>query len=69
MPVAGLLPSPRFFVVPLAAACVLVALALTRHDPLPAGHAALAAAPAAPQMQACDLRANGPHRVCALPAG
>ena len=61
--------SPRFFVVPFAAACVLVALALTQPDNSPSEQAALAVAPAARQLPACDLGGNGPERFCTPSAG
>ena len=53
-----LIPTYRFFVVPVAAAFVLLAVAATRQGPSQAG-----------QTQACHLSANGPNRVCAIPAG
>lgn len=63
-----LIPTYRFFVVPVAAAFVLLALAATRQGPSQAGQAVAVAKPAQ-QTQACHVSANGPNRVCAIPAG
>ncbi len=63
-----LIPTYRFFVVPVAAACVLLALAATQKGPSQAGQAVAIAKPAQ-QTQACHVSANGPNKVCAIPAG
>ncbi|MGB3271517.1 MAG: hypothetical protein WBA66_01295 [Xanthobacteraceae bacterium] len=61
-----LIPSPRFFVVPLATACVLIALAMTQRPAPQADSAAVLVVPAA-KMQVCGTTSQ--DRACTLPAG
>jgi hypothetical protein len=63
--IAMLIPTPRFFVVPLAAACLLIALAMTRPPSPHSDNTAAMVAPAMP-MQVCGTASQ--DRACALPA-
>ncbi len=61
-----LIPNVRFFVVPFATACVLVALAMTQQASPPSDSAAVVVVPAT-QMQVCGTDSR--NRTCTLPAG
>ncbi len=60
-----LIPNFRFFVVPFATACVLIALAMTQQSRSPTDSAVLVVP--ATQMQVCGT--DSQNRTCTLPAG
>lgn len=63
-----LIPTFRFFVVPMAAAIVLLALAVTGQNASQAGVAVAVATPGNTLVHACNISANAPDRLCVIPA-